>query len=123
MSEVVVFGGMCKCLFGKISSPIIVLPKSMVFTSSMMPVADIMQFMPIVNIPTFGMCQSPANPAVVMAAGMPVPCVPLIVSPWIPTKPNVLVKGIPILLKNSMTFCAYAGLITISNAGQFKIKA
>ena len=123
MSEVVVLGGQCKCIFGKTPCPIIVLPKSMVFTSSMMPVADIMQYMPIVNLPTFGLCQAPINPLVIAAGGAPVPCVPVIVSPWIPTKPTVLLKGTPILLKNSMTFCAYAGVITISNAGQFKITA
>jgi len=38
-------------------------------------------------------------------------------------KPTVLVKNIPILLKSSMTFCSFAGVITISNAGQTKVTA
>lgn len=121
MTPVVALGATCKCSFGKITTPLIILPKSMVFTDKMMPIGDIMQFAPIVNIPTFGLCQSPVNPAVIAAGGMPVPCVPVIISPWLPIAPTVLLKNIPILTKTSTTFCSFAGVITIANAGQTKV--
>ncbi len=40
-----------------------VLPQNRTLTSGM-PAANIMDHIPLLNIPTFGLCQSPANPVV-----------------------------------------------------------
>ncbi len=66
-----------------------VLPQNRTLTSGM-PVANIMDHIPLLNIPTFGLCQSPANPVVAAATAAalgvltPMPCIPATASPWIP---------------------------------------
>ena len=80
------------------------------------------------NIVPFGMCTTVTNPAVATAttaaAGVltPMPCVPVIPAPWIPTKPNVLIANQPILIADSQVMCAYAGVITVTQPGQFKVQ-
>lgn len=71
------------------------------------------------NIPTFGMCASPANPAVA-AAGVPVPCVPVL-SPWTPGAVLVTINGIPALDDASECMCAWAGVVTVSDPGQLSV--
>ena len=73
----------------------------------------------ISNIVTFGMCYSTANPTVAsataaaMGALTPMACVPNIVTPWMPGKPNVLVGGAPVLLSTDTCQCLWGGVITI----------
>lgn len=73
----------------------------------------------ILNIATFGMCNSIANPAVASATAAamgvltPMTCVPSIVTPWTPGKPNVLVGGAPALLSTDTCQCLWGGVITI----------
>jgi len=72
----------------------------------------------------FGMCQSPANPAVAAATAAalgvltPMPCVPVIPAPWVPGAPTVLLANMPALDNTSKLMCAYAGVIEITDAGQ-----
>ena len=47
----------------------------------------------------------------------PMPCIPVIPGPWLPTKPTVLVDNMPILTNASKCFCAYAGVISITSPG------
>ena len=54
------------CSFGVAPSTMIVLPQNKVMTSNM-PAANIMDNKPIANIPPFGMCITPSNPAVASA--------------------------------------------------------
>ncbi|MDR0796829.1 MAG: DUF4280 domain-containing protein [Tannerella sp.] len=83
------------------------------------PMANIMDFVPMMNIPTFGQCVAPTNPAVVSAGGFPVPCVPAVAAPWTPPKANVLVGKMPALLNTAMCICTVgSGQITIASAGQ-----
>jgi len=51
------------CSFGMAPSSLIVLPINRVNTN-MVPDANIMDHVPITNIPPFGMCITPSNPAV-----------------------------------------------------------
>jgi len=103
-------------------SPMTVLPVNRVMLSNK-PIANIMDYVPILNIPTFGQCVAPTNPAVISAGGFPVPCVPAVAAPWTPPKPNVLVGNMPALLDTAMCICTVgAGQITISSAGQSKTK-
>ena len=116
-------GALMQCTFGVAPASLIVLPDKMVMTSNM-PAANIMDNKPMVNIPTFGMCSSLANPAVAAATSAalgvltPMPCVPVTTAPWAPGSPTVLVKNLPALNESSKLMCNWAGVISINMPGQ-----
>ena len=116
-------GAMMKCAMGMAPSTFSATPK-MVMTGNM-PAGNIMDFVPMLNIPPFGMCMSLANPQVAAAnaaalgALTPMPCIPVPTGPWAPGAPTVLVAGMPALNNSSMLTCAWAGVITIATPGQF----
>jgi hypothetical protein len=89
-----------------------------------MVAANILDHIPIVNIPPFGMCQSPANPMVAAATAAalgvltPMPCIPATTTPWAPGAPTVLVTGAPALNDSSKLMCMWAGVISINMPGQ-----
>jgi hypothetical protein len=93
-----------------------------------MPAANIMDYVPMVNIPPFGMCMSLANPAVASATSAalgvltPMPCVPVIVAPWTPGSPTVLIAYMPALNNTSTCMCTWAGVIIITNPGQTTVQ-
>lgn len=72
------------------------------------------------NIPPFGMCSAPSNPDVIAAQGSPVPCVPVLI-PWTPGAERVTINGIPALTDDSECICSWAGVITVSDAGQEQV--
>lgn len=119
----VCMGAMISCSFGAAPASLIVLPVNRVLTSNM-PAANIMDHVPIVNIPTFGMCSSLANPTVAAATSAalgvltPMPCVPATVTPWVPGSPTVMLGNMPTLNNTCTLNCMWAGVITISQAGQ-----
>jgi len=86
--------------------------------------ANIMDFKPFMNIPTFGQCKSLANPTVAAATAansgklQPMPCIPSTVAPWVPGEPTVLIKGMPALVNTCKLMCMWAGIIEVTNAGQ-----
>jgi hypothetical protein len=116
MPKQVVMGATLKCSFGGMPSNLIVLPTNRVMVCRM-PAANIMDFQAMVNIVPFGTCTSPTNPAVIAAGGSPVPCVPVITSPWIPGSPTVPIAGLPALNSTSTCICLWAGIISITNPG------
>ncbi|VFT06128.1 Uncharacterised protein [Pseudomonas aeruginosa] len=59
-------GATLQCSFGAAPTVLNVLPQNRTLTSGM-PAANIMDHIPLLNIPTFGLCQSPANPVVAAA--------------------------------------------------------
>jgi len=83
-----------------------------------LPKANIMDFKPLVNIPSFGMCSTLTNPAVAAATEAklgvftPAPCVPAIMGPWKPGKLNVLLDGAPALLNTDTCQCMWGGVIS-----------
>ncbi|MBK8537170.1 MAG: DUF4280 domain-containing protein [Candidatus Competibacteraceae bacterium] len=111
------------CSFGVAPSTMIVLPQNKVMTSNM-PAANIMDNKPIANIPPFGMCITPSNPAVASATAAalgvltPMPCVPVIPAPWVVGSPTVLLGNMPALNNTSTLMCAWGGVITITVPGQ-----
>jgi len=123
MSMHVCNGAVLMCSFGVAPSSLIVLPVNMLTTSNM-PAANIMDNKPIVNIPPFGMCTCPANPAVAAAttAAMgvltPMPCVPVTPAPWAPGSPTVLLSNMPALNDTSKLMCTWGGVISITGPGQ-----
>ena len=116
-------GAMMKCAMGMAPSTFSATPK-MVMTGNM-PAGNIMDFVPMLNIPPFGMGMSLANPQVAAATAAalgaltPMPCIPVPTGPWAPGAPTVLVAGMPALNNSSMLTCAWAGVITIATPGQF----
>ena len=120
-------GAMIVCSFGVAPSTLVVLPKSRT-TMDGNPAANILDMVPIVNIPPFGMCTSLANPTVAAATAAalgvltPMPCVP-VTTPWKPGSPTVHVGGLPALTNASTCNCAWGGVITITAPGQFTSQA
>ena len=88
------------------------------------PAATIMDFAPMTNISTFGMCISPSNPqvAAATAAAMgvltPQPCIPNTAAPWSPGSPTVTIGGNPALTATDTCMCLWGGTITITVPGQ-----
>ena len=120
--KTVCMGAMMKCSMGMTPAPLAVLPPR----NSMIQgrfVANIMDNKPMVNIPTFGMCRSLANPTVASATSAacgvltPMPCVPSTVAPWAPGNPQVMTGGFPTLTNTSKLMCMWGGCIDFVNAG------
>jgi hypothetical protein len=118
-------GAMMACSFGMAPATLTVLPIKMV--NAVSPAANIMDYVPMMNIGTFGMCMSLANPevAAATAAAMgvltPMPCIPMTVAPWAPGAPTVMIANQPALDSTSMCNCAYGGLIQITFPGQVTV--
>ena len=93
-------------------------------TLGSLPAATIMEFVPMMNIMPFAMCQSPANPmvAAATAAAMgvltPMPCIPNTVAPWSPPSEVVTLTGIPLATAQSTCMCAWAGTISVTMPAQ-----
>ncbi len=119
-------GALLQCSFGVAPSSLMVVPKNKVMTT--MPIANIMDNVPMMNIMPFGMCSSLANPTVAAATAAalgaltPMPCIPVIPAPWAPGSPTVLVANMPALNDSSKLMCAYGGVIQINMAGQMTIQ-
>lgn len=119
----VVNGATMMCTCGMAPSTLIVLPVNRTMVGGV-PAANIMDHVPIVNIPPFGMCISPANPTVAAATAAamgvltPMPCVPVIPAPWAPGSPTVPIGNMPALNNTSKCMCNWAGVISIVQPGQ-----
>jgi hypothetical protein len=122
----VCMGAMMQCSFGMAPSSLVVLPVNRVLTGA--PAANIMDNKPILNIPPFGMCQSPTNPMVAAATAAalgvltPKPCIPVTPAPWIVGAPTVLLANMPALNDSSKLMCNWAGVIQILNPGQVTVQ-
>ncbi len=125
MSKQVCLGAELKCSFGQAPSNLMVLPKP--FSSEQKPAAVITDSAPMINISTFGMCKSLANPTVASATAAafgvltPMPCIPAIATPWSPGNPKVKINGISSLTDNCKLNCIYGGVIKIQKPGQSKV--
>ena len=125
MGQQVCMGAVTKCSFGLAPSSLIVLPTNRVMTQT--PGANIMDHIPMVNVITFGMCQSLANPMVAAATSAamgvltPMPCIPVTPSPWVPGCATVMIGGQPALNNSSKLMCNWGGIIEINFAGQVKV--
>ena|ERR1039457_3799945 len=75
------------------------------------------------NVPPFGMCMSLSNPQVASATAAaqgvltPQPCQPVL-SPWSPGSASATISQVAALDDSSQCSCAWAGVITVSAAGQ-----
>ena len=127
MPQQVVMGAMLACPFGAAPASLIVLPMGPPVMAGKMLAANIQAFAPVVNIPTFGMCMSPANPVVAAATAAalgvltPMPCVPMTTAPWIPGNPLVMVNKQPALDSACTCICNWGGVITVTSPGQMTV--
>jgi uncharacterized protein DUF4280 len=124
MPQEVCLGATLQCSFGAAPSALVVIDPRVLAESR--PAANIGDHIPMVNIMPFGMCSSPANPAVIAAtaakAGVftPVPCVPATPAPWVPGSPTVPLRGMPALNNASKCMCTYGGVIQVVVPGTTK---
>jgi Domain of unknown function (DUF4280) len=122
----VCMGANMMCSFGMAPSQLVVLPTNRVNTN-MVPDANIMDYIPMVNIMPFGMCMSPANPmvAAATAAAMgvltPMPCIPMTQNPWVAGAPTVNLGFAPTLDNISLLMCNWGGVIQFVDAGEFTV--
>lgn len=114
------------CSFGMAPSALTVLPTAGVMSA--MPLATIMDNVPMVNILPFGMCTSMANPTVAAATAAalgvltPMPCVPVCPGPWTPGVSQVMIGGKPALNNQCTLNCTYGGVIQFTNPGCMTIQ-
>ena len=86
--------------------------------------ATIMDYVPYLNVASFGQCNLISNPMVAAATAAklgvhsPVTCVPMTVSPWIVGSPTVMVNNLPALTDDSTLICTWGGTISVDDAGQ-----
>lgn len=122
MAKQVCAGALLECSMGMAPAAMVVLPLNRVNTGT--PAANIMDHIPMLNIPPFGMCQSLANPTVAAATAAalgvltPMPCIPATPAPWAPGSPTVNLGGMPALQDSSKLNCLWAGVISVSQPGQ-----
>lgn len=126
MAMQVNMGASLMCTMGVAPSSLVVLPINRVMAENK-PAANIMDHKPFVNILPFGMCKSPANPAVAAATAAalgvltPMPCTPVTPAPWTPGSATVMIANFPALNNSSKCMCAFAGTISITNPGCTKV--
>ena len=92
------------------------------------PVGTIKDAALYVNITSFGMCRSMANPQVASATAAalgvltPQPCSLVTAGAWMNGKNKVLASGTPVLSSESCLLCQTGqGMITVKSPGQTKI--
>ncbi len=123
MSFCLCTGAALSCSFGSAPAVFSTLPVPRVVIGGR-PAGVMADTAPAVNIPPFGMCASPANPAVAaataaaMGALTPMPCVPVPAGPWLNPSANVLIGGQPAISNSSKLICAWGGQIAPQFAGQ-----
>jgi len=111
-----------QCTFGLAPAPFSVVDPVRPKLSGSLPVGNIMDHVPMTNIPTFGMCQSLANPTVASATSAamgvltPMPCVPVVAAPWAPGG-QLKVSNFPVLLDNCKCMCNWGGQISFTFPG------
>lgn len=126
MPQQVCNGATLQCMMGMAPSNLVVLPVNRVNTSEQ-PDANIMDYVPLVNIMPFGMCMSPSNPEVASATAAamgvltPMPCVPVTTSPWTPGAPTVLLADNPTLDNTCTLMCMWGGVISVVDPGEVTV--
>lgn len=126
MSNPVGENALLECSFGSVSTPLHT--NTINVSANLLKLATMTDYTPFVNIRPFGMCQSLANPMVASATAAamgvltPMPCIPVIVAPWINVQCKIKINGVPILSNESKCYCAYGGCISVKLTTLQKIK-
>jgi hypothetical protein len=116
MAKLVVNGATIKCSMGDAPTPLTVTPGQTVF-GCRQPAATVMDYKPVVNIKPFGTCKTLTS----AASGVPTPCVPATVAPWVPPSQKLIIGIFPALLDSAKCICTVGGVITVQDAGESTI--
>jgi hypothetical protein len=122
----IVHGAVLRCSMGLAPSSLQVVPVGRAFAAGR-PAATIADHRPLANVLSFGMCRSPANPAVVAATAAalgvftPAPCLPATPAPWVPGAPTVPIGGVPALTHRCRLNCLWLGVIEVANPAQANV--
>src|SRR6185369_14347019 len=98
MTKLVVSGAKLKCSEGTSQGSLTVLPTNKT-DSEDEPAATVDDYVPMLNIASFGMCKTQANPQVASATSAaqgvltPMPCIPVVTSAWSPGSDDVTING------------------------------
>jgi hypothetical protein len=119
MPELLTTGCMLTCSFGASPAPFdaLELPGKPVVDG--FPAAAIDEIVPLLNVPSFVMCKSVANPEVAAATAAalgvltPMPCVPVIADPWEPPSPVLKFAELPLATVLSKCVCAWGGMVSV----------
>ena len=126
MTTQVCTGARTMCSMGLAPSVFNAIPKTV--NAGGKPAGNVQDFAPFVNIAPFGLCRSLANPVVASATSAasgvltPMPCVPVIASPWTPGSAKVLLSGAPALASDCVLQCAWGGRISVTDPGQTAVQ-
>lgn len=127
MPQLIVQGAQLTCSFGSTPSSMNVLPTNRVKATGK-PAATVMDHVAMTNIMPFGMCRTLSNPQVAAATAAangaltPQPCIPVTTAPWTPGSATVRIGGQMALNNSCKATCAWAGIISITSAGQQTVK-
>jgi hypothetical protein len=122
MSKLVINGAKLKCSQGSSPGTLTVLP-TIGTDADEQPMATENDYRPMVNVGSFGMCQTQVNPQVAAATAAaqgvltPQPCVPVITSAWSPSSSVVTIQGTAALQDDSKCNCSWTGSIEITDPG------
>jgi uncharacterized Zn-binding protein involved in type VI secretion len=127
VQPLVVTGAALACPFGTAPATLTATPPPVV--SATAQVATVTDTAPGTNVPPFGMCTTPSNPAVAAATSAalgvltPQPCLPVLTGPWAPGSPVVTVQGRPAFTAGSTCTCAWGGVVAVTAPGQTAVTA
>jgi len=128
MPFILSMGSQLQCTMGLTPAPFTVLPDKKVL-GKFLPLATIDCNKPMLNIMTFGMCKSPANPTVaaIIASSLgsvtQAPCIPCTTAPWIPSCVKVMVGNMPVITQPDKLLCMYGGSISALSSSQMCVDA
>ena len=123
MACLVCAGATLKCSMGTATSSLTVSSQTASTTPSM-AAATTMDYTPLVNIMSFGMCSATTNPLVIAATAAasgvstPATCIPATSSPWTPGSDVVTISNFAALTDDSTVMCTYLGTVEVTDAGQ-----
>jgi hypothetical protein len=112
MPDLVCTGATLQCSFGALPSTF---AASGTQTAAGSPVGVVTDMTPA-NVLPFGVCSSPSNPGA--GAVVPPPCLPVLAASWQPGSAQVTIDGVSALDDSCTCTCTWAGLVTVSAAGQ-----
>jgi hypothetical protein len=104
-------GGVTMCSMGPAPLPLAMLPMYCVLGPTG-PFTNMNSTLPIVNVPSRGVCLVPP---------IPKPCVPAMAPAWVPPIPFVLIGNAPVHDNTAIAICTLGGVVNIVVPTQFMV--
>ena len=109
-------GAQLSCPFGTVAVPLVVPPATRVQMGGVVP-SRLPDDLGGMNMAGFGLCSSLGNPAVLAATAAamgvltPMPCTPVIVTPWLSPVQDVEAGGMMVVKAPASCMCAWGGTV------------